>query len=273
MPTKAWNMRATLLLSLTFFLVLFAGCRGNRGSQPVAPTQATSVGEGFVSDRSQARSLLEKGKELYRSDDDAQAAEIFKQAVKLDPELAEAHFRLALSYEALNKAQEATAEYKLAIEGYKKYLVDNSKDGEAYYELGQSYAGLGEFSEAIRAYRQATKYRVDDPDVLYDLGTALTRMAQYDEAVTAFSKVLELDPENYRAQDALDDAKEGVQRIKAGKKHQEDLLKKQQEEELKKAGELLPGTSPAPPTPAGNRAMPPPVKRPTATPPNKKPGD
>ncbi len=267
-------MKATLLLSLIFFLVFFTGCRGNRGGQPATSSQATSVGEGFISDRAQARSLVEKGKELYRSDDDAQAAELFKQAVKLDPELPEAHFRLALSYEALDKAQEATAEYKLAVEGYKKYLGENSKDGEAYYELGQSYAGLAEFNEAIRAYRQATKLRVDDPDVYYDLGTALTKMAQYDEAVAAFSKVLELDPENYRAQDALDDAKEGVQRIKAGKKHQEDLFKKQQEEELKKAGEL-PGASPAPPTPAGNRPVPAPpaTRRPTPTPPNKKPGN
>jgi len=264
-------MRATWLLSLIFLLVLFAGCKSNRGGQPTNPSQATS-GAGFVSDRSQAKSLLEKGKEFYRSDEDAQAADAFKQAVNLDPDLPEAHFRLALSYEALNKQQEAEAEYKLAVEAYKKYLAENSKDGEAYYELGQSYASLGEFSQAIREYRQATKFRVDDPDIFYDLGTALTKMAQYDEAVAAFSKVLELDPENYRAQDALDDAKEGVQRIKAGKKHQEDLLKKQQEDELKKAGELPPG-SPAPLTPTGTKPAPPPVsKRPSATP-NKSPNN
>jgi tetratricopeptide (TPR) repeat protein len=266
-------MRATTWLSLIFLLVLTVGCKGNRAGQPTTPNQATSVGDGFVSDRSQARSLLEKGKELYRSDEDAQAADAFKQAVKLDPELPEAHFRLALSYEALNKQQESEAEYKLAVEAYKKYLTDNSKDGQAYYELGQSYAGLGEFSAAIREYRQATKFRVDDPDIFYDLGTALTKMAQYDEAVAAFSKVLELDPENYRAQDALDDAKEGVNRIKAGKKHQEDLLKKQQEGELKKAGEL-PGASPAP-TPSGHRPALPAVapKKPTPTPTSKKPGN
>jgi tetratricopeptide (TPR) repeat protein len=60
-------------------------------------------------------------------------------------------------------------------------------------------------------------------------------LAQYDEAAAAFSKSLEIDPENYRAQDALEEAREGVQRIKAGKKHQEDLLKKQKEDELKNA--------------------------------------
>jgi len=53
--------------------------------------------------------------------------------------------------------------------------------------------------------------------------------------VAAFSKSLEIDPENYRAEDGLEEAREGVQRVKAGKKHQEDLFKKQQKEENKNA--------------------------------------
>jgi hypothetical protein len=61
-------------------------------------------------------------------------------------------------------------------------------------------------------------------------------LAQYDAAANAFSKSLELDPDYYRAQDGLDEAKEGIKRVKAGRKHNEDLLKKQKEGELKKAG-------------------------------------
>ena len=76
----------------------------------------------------------------------------------------------------------------------------------------------------------------DDSDMFYDLGVAHTKLAQYDAAAAAFSKSLELDPDNYRAQDGLDDAKEGIKRIRAGRKHNEDLLKKQKEDELKKAG-------------------------------------
>jgi tetratricopeptide (TPR) repeat protein len=65
---------------------------------------------------------------------------------------------------------------------------------------------------------------------------AYTKLAQYDAAAAAFSKSLEIDPDNYRAQDGLDEAKEGIKRIRVGRKHQEDLLKKQKEDELKKAG-------------------------------------
>src|ERR1700674_3894024 len=38
----------------------------------------------------------------------------------------------------------------------------------------------------------------------------------------------------YGANDALKEAREGVKRIRAGKKHQEDLLKKEKADELKK---------------------------------------
>ena len=45
--------------------------------------------------------------------------------------------------------------------------------------------------------------------------------------MTAFKKALELDPDDYRATDAIENAQEGANRIKEGKKHAEDMLKKQ----------------------------------------------
>jgi Flp pilus assembly protein TadD len=179
---------------------------------------------------------LDKGKELYRNDQDVEAVLAFMEAVRLDPDLAEAHFRLALGYESVGKQEEAEKEYKKSVETYKKYLAENPDDAEAHYDLGQTYAGLGQYSEAIREYREATKRKEDDADMFYDLGVAHTKLAQYDAAAAAFSKSLELDPDNYRAQDGLDEAKEGIKRIRVGRKHNEDLLKKQKEDELKKAG-------------------------------------
>ncbi len=195
-----------------------------------------------------ARAFLEKGKELYRSDQDSEAVKAFQEALKLNPDLAEAYFRLAVTFDALDKREEAESQYKKAVEAYRKYLEENQDDYEAHYNLGQTYAGLGQYSDAIREYRQSTKLNTDDPEIYYDLGVAHTKLAQYDEAAAAFSKSLEIDPENYRAQDALDEAREGVKRIRAGKKHQADLLKEQKEEELKKAGEGLapPHTDPTP---------------------------
>jgi len=194
------------------------------------------VSNNLPEDRTRARAELDKGKELYRNDQDAEAVLAFLEAIRLDPDLAEAHFRLGLGYESLGKREEAEAEYKKAVEAYKKYFEENRDDAEGRYAFGQTYANLGQYSEAIRQYREATKLKEDDPDMFYDLGVAYTKLAQYDAAAEAFSKSLEIDPDYYRAQDGLDEAKEGIKRIRAGRKHNEDMLKKQKAEELKKAG-------------------------------------
>ncbi len=229
-------MRLTLLICALCLMMLGYGC--NRSGQQSTDNSAgpATVSNGLESDRGRAKELLEKGKQLYLEDQDEEAVKAFQEGLKLDPDLAEAHFRLGLGYEALGKREEAEAEYKKAVATYKKYLGDHENDPEAHYDLGQTYAGLGQYSEAIREYRIATKLKEDDPDIYYDLGVAHTKLAQYDAAAVAFSKSLEIDPENYRAQDGLDEAKEGIKRIRTGRKHQENLLKKQKAEELKKAG-------------------------------------
>jgi len=229
-------MRSILIICAVWLLVLATGCKRSGQQSTNNSAGAPQVSNNLPEDRSRARAQLDKGKELYLSDHDADAVAAFEEAVKLDPNLAEAHFRLGLGYESLGKRDEAEAEYKMAIAAYKKYFEGNENDPEAHYALGQTYANLGQFSEAIRQYKEATKLKEDDPDMFYDLGVAYTKLAQYDAAAAAFSKSLEIDPDNYRAQDGLDEAKEGIKRIRVGRKHQEDLLKKQKDNELKKAG-------------------------------------
>jgi tetratricopeptide (TPR) repeat protein len=237
-----------VLVIVLFLLVILGGCKRSGHSNANSSASGTGSSEAVQADPQQARSFLEKGKLLYHDDQDAEAAEAFKQAILLDATLAEAHFRLGLAYEALNKADEAEKEYKTAVESYKKFFDndENSGDAEAHYNLGQTYAGLHQYSDAIREYRQATKIKSDDADIYYDLGLAHSKLAQYSEAASAFSKSLEIDPENYRAQDALDEAHDGMKRVQAGKKHQEDLLKKAKDDELKKAGETLPTPTKSP---------------------------
>ena len=229
-------MRSVLIICAVWLLVLATGCRRSGQQSTNDSAGAPQVSNNLPEDRTRARAELDKGKELYRNDQDAEAVLAFLEAIRLDPDLAEAHFRLGLGYESLGKREEAEAEYKKAVEAYKKYFEENRDDAEGRYAFGQTYANLGQYSEAIRQYREATKLKEDDPDMFYDLGVAYTKLAQYDAAAAAFSKSLEIDPDYYRAQDGLDEAKEGIKRIRAGRKHNEDMLKKQKAEELKKAG-------------------------------------
>src|SRR5215813_3587417 len=222
--------RGTLLSITVFSLLASAGCRRNRtvnpstgsGSQVATATDPEQA-------RKQAQSLVEQGKELYRNDQDEQAVDLFKKAISQDPNNAEAHLRLGMSYAALDNKTEADDEYKKAIELFKKRIQADAKDGDAFFYLGEAHTFLHQDEDAARAYRQATKLKPQDEEALYQLGMAETRLANYPEATSAFQKALELDPNDYRATDAIETAKEGTQRIKEGKKHAEDLLKKQQE--------------------------------------------
>ena len=220
---------AGTIAGIVISAVLFSQGACSRKKPPAVDASTGSVtSEG---DRTRAQSLVENGREFYRTDQDEKAVEVFKEAISLDPDLAEAHFRLGLAYDAVGQENEAEEAYKKSVEKYKKQFQSNDKDAEGHYNLGQAYAGLKLYSDAIREYRQAIRLKPDDSDIYYDLGVALSKLANYDEAVAAFSTSLEIDPENYRAEDALEEAREGAKRIRAGKKHQEDLLKRQKKVE------------------------------------------
>ncbi|HSQ25297.1 MAG TPA: tetratricopeptide repeat protein [Pyrinomonadaceae bacterium] len=223
LPTKFF-----VYLSFVFLLASVTGCRRTPKSGSNLNSTVSNVTDPEEA-RRQAQSLIEKGKELYKNDQDEQAVEAFKQAINQDPNNAEAHLRLGMSYAALDKKTESDDEYKKAIELFKKRIQSDSKDGVAFFYLGEAHSFLHQDEEAARSYRQATKLKPEDEEAFYQLGMAETRLAHYPEAAAAFQKALELDPNDYRATDALENAKEGTQRIKEGKKHAEEMLKKQQE--------------------------------------------
>src|SRR5215813_5793188 len=222
--------RGTLLSITVFSLLASAGCRRNKTVNPStgSGSQVTTATDPEQA-RRQAQSLVDQGKELYRNDQDEQAVDLFKKAISQDPDNAEAHLRLGMSYAALEQKTEADDEYKKAIELFKKRIQADTRDGEAFFYLGEAQTFLHQDEEAARSYRQATRLKPEDEEAFYQLGMSETRLAHYPEATAAFQKALELDPNDYRASDALENAKEGTQRIKEGKKHAEEMLKKQQE--------------------------------------------
>src|ERR1043166_10311065 len=98
-----------------------SGCRRNRSANSNSNTSQTSSVSGDPEEaKRQAQALVEKGKELYRNDQDEQAVDIFKQAIQSDPNNAEAHLRLGMSYAALDKKDDADDEYKKSIELFRK---------------------------------------------------------------------------------------------------------------------------------------------------------
>src|SRR5919107_647060 len=124
-------MRSILIICAVWLLVLATGCKRSGQQSSDNSAGGPQVSNNLPEDRTRARAQLDKGRELYRNDQDAEAVLAFQEAVRLDPDLAEAHFRLGLGYESLGKRDEAEAEYKKAVAAYKKYFDENDDDAEA----------------------------------------------------------------------------------------------------------------------------------------------
>jgi len=229
MASRANRIQARIFTCLALAAsVSLGGCRRSHNPNTNgSASQNSSVPADSDEAKRQAQTLIDEGKELYRNDQDEQAVEKFKQAIDRDPGNAEAHLRLGMSYGALEKKDEADSEYKKAVELFKKKVQAESKDSDTYFYLGEAHSFLHQDEDAVRAYRQATKLKPEDEEAWYRLGMAETRLAQYPEATAAFQKALDLDANDTRAEEGLESAQEGSQRIKEGKKHAEDMLKKQ----------------------------------------------
>ncbi|PYS35500.1 MAG: hypothetical protein DMF75_03460 [Acidobacteria bacterium] len=221
-------LRKALLVAVASYLILgIFGCR--RGAKNTNPNLSPSGGSESESERSRhEQTLIDQGKEFYKNDQDEQAVAAFQEAIRLNPDLAEAHLRLGMAYAALERKPEADESYKKAVELFKKRVQADPKDAESFFYLGEAHSFLRQDEDAARAYRQATRLKPDDEESFYKLGKAETKLAHYPEAVAAFQKALELDPNDSRASDGLENAQEGAQRIREGKKHAEEMMKKQQ---------------------------------------------
>ena len=220
-------------LSLIIILALaFTGsCRSwfNKSAANTETANANSTENPFAN-ITDANEALAKGKELLDADDTQNAILALQRAIELNPDLAEAHFQLGIAYGLvdLQTKQEgdvlpgdsenriktrAEKEFEKAAVAYKKYLDANPKDDAAWFNLGRTYAKLLKDDQAENAFHEAVKLKPDDADYQTEYGAILIRLAKYHEAVPVLKKALDLDPNNARAQDLLDDAQAGVKRL------------------------------------------------------------
>jgi tetratricopeptide (TPR) repeat protein len=178
---------------------------------------------------SDAQGFFQKGVEAYKKNRDAEAVEAFREAIRLEPDFAEAHYRLGLAQSVAGEKEEAKKSFEWAVRAYQKVLRENPKDAEAHFNLGLVYGRLFKPEEAVKELKEAVRHKTDDRNMYYELGLAHTKLAQYREAVAALNKALELDPDDYRASDALEKAKAGVERREAFLKQQEKMAQKEKQ--------------------------------------------
>lgn len=241
---------------------------------------------------SDAETALAEGNKYFDANATEKAIEAYKQAVKLNPDLAEAYFKLGISYTIIEnekdalqvvgetptptpgKAKKSKKEdekvaltdsdkaFENAAKAYEKIIDKDPKNDVAQFNLGRSYNKLNKDKEAEKSLRQAAKLKPDDIEYQTEFGAILVKLANYDEAVTALKKAVALDDSNSQAQELLEKAEAGKKRIdfgvKAVQQQMENAKQKTAPRSTKPKADDADGDGDAPP------ATVPPAAKPTA---------
>lgn len=219
-----------LLLGISIFLLLVcAGCSGSASSD----ANLSANTDTNATDYTDAYLALADGTRFLDTGEIDKAIDALNQAVKIYPDLAEGWFKLGIAY-ALSEKRDDMLEkpspdapvaektrtktnsekaFEKAVAAYKKIVEANAQDDAAYFNLGRAYNKLNDDQDAAKALKQAVKLKPDDTEYQTELGAILIKLAQYHEAIPPLKKALELDPENIRAQELLEDAEAGRQRV------------------------------------------------------------
>ena len=191
-----------------------------------------------------AEEALKQGVEYFDKSKNEMAIDAFKQAVELDADLAEAHFKLGVAFALEESKEDAKVKpgddepkdpkkkkktkkekkrkseiaFENAVKAYKKFIRKNPKDAKANFNLGLAYNKLGEKKDkdARKALERAVK--LDNENSLYrtELGAVLNKLAKYPEAIRQLNRAIKLQKDNFRAEDLLQEAKAGKKRVDFG---------------------------------------------------------
>jgi TolB-like protein len=162
-------------------------------------TLGTSAGTGKPTDNLEAWQLFLRGRHLYQNRGEAQLArsmELFKQAVALEPEFADAWANLAAAIIVHAYSQEEGFE-EMNREGRQAALRAIEIDpgnGFAHAVLGMHYYGMLSWEEAMRELDLAIQLNPSETNSLLWKGIALLSLGYVDESIALFHRAERLDP-------------------------------------------------------------------------------
>ncbi|MCY2931367.1 MAG: tetratricopeptide repeat protein [Planctomycetota bacterium] len=147
-----------------------------------------------------ARARNNLGNALADTEKFPQAVEQFREAIRLQPDFADAHYDLG---NALYKLGRKEGRLEEAVEEYKDALRIKPKDADALGNLSLVLVDLKRYDEAIECCRKVLQIRPKSADAHYIWGTVLERQGKYSAAVEQFQEVLLLKPRNDKARESL----------------------------------------------------------------------
>ena len=123
----------------------------------------------------------------------------FREMLRIDPDVPEAHSNRSVALEQQGQIDEAIREYREALR------IDPSY-ADAHFNLGNALSRQGRAAEAIAEYLLALRSGPDYPNAHFNLGNTLASQGMIDEAIVHFREALRLRPDFPAAQRNLESA-------------------------------------------------------------------
>jgi Tfp pilus assembly protein PilF len=151
--------------------------------------EALEASKKAVSLRPSAESYFNIGLASFYLKQYKEAAEAYRQSIKLDPyNAADAYYALGLVYRDWSKPEDEIQAYKQAIRLRPDYTV-------AYERLGSRYLRSKKFSEAVEVFRQSIRLKPDFGKAYYNLGRTLLALGNRDGALEQYTILTNIDPD------------------------------------------------------------------------------
>ena len=138
------------------------------------------------------RELYNDGCAAMESRSLTSAIELFKAALELETDMADAHVNLGVCYRMRGDKRNQIHHFEEAVR--LRPDLPNIR-----YNLGIAYSDSGIYRRAIGEFRQAVELSPHLRDARFSLGTALCRTGNYSDAAAEFEKCLELSPDWFEA--------------------------------------------------------------------------
>jgi len=139
-----------------------------------------------------AQTRLDNGKRLFDQKNYDGAIQELTEAIRLDPNLAEAY-----AYRA--RAYNGKSDYDRALSDANKSIQLNPRLAMGYFMRGYAYGNRKDYDRAIADYTEAIKFDPNYVNAYSNRGLAYYNKKDYDRAIADFTDMIRLDPNNANA--------------------------------------------------------------------------
>lgn len=204
---EKWTPHIIAVMAFVVFIVLGLACasepewkKETASAKMEAPAESSFQKGEAPSNAYTPQSRLNNGKQLFERGNYDWAIRELTEAIKLEPNFAEAYAYRAWSYIGKN-------DFVLALSDANKSIQLNPSIPFGYNVRGNVYSNNRDFDRAIVEYTEAIKLDPQFSTAYSNRGMAYGHKRDYDHAIADLEAALEINPNNSDAKNALAEVK------------------------------------------------------------------